>query len=172
VGNRVSEVRFGLIDRSHSPRLPRSPLQSPFCAPHEPSILCRPCNAGLPLASEIWFWSTCSGNAAANRSPVSAVMACYQRRHRPFVRLLVLFSFPSVTTSIGWAVIPMSICWNRPFNRPFNSRKQDTSMFRLVHHIDEHPNQVIAVRPAFMAPEAADRLSLGRYCPDLLLQFQ
>ncbi len=45
-------------------------------------------------------------------------------------------------------------------------------MLRLVHHIDEDSDQVIAIRLTLAAPEAADDLGLGRYSPEFLLQFE
>jgi len=45
-------------------------------------------------------------------------------------------------------------------------------MLGLVRDVYKDPDQVIAVRLAFVPPEAADRLRLGRHGPEPLLQFE
>src|SRR5262245_28444979 len=38
-------------------------FQAPFWGPHDPSTRCSTWNTGLAVASNLWFWSACSGNA-------------------------------------------------------------------------------------------------------------
>ena len=45
-----------------SPAIHPGLLQTPFWGTHDPSILCRRCHIGLVVASDLWFWSACSGN--------------------------------------------------------------------------------------------------------------
>ncbi|MGO8902139.1 MAG: hypothetical protein ACLQU5_27900 [Isosphaeraceae bacterium] len=45
-------------------------------------------------------------------------------------------------------------------------------MFGLVGDVYKDPDQVNAVRLAFVPPEAADRPRLGRHGPEPLLQFE
>jgi len=50
--------------------------------------------------------------------------------------------------------------------------KEKPTIFGLVRDVYEEPNQVVAVRLAFVTPEAADRLRLTRHRSEVLLQFQ
>jgi len=45
-------------------------------------------------------------------------------------------------------------------------------MLGLVRDIHEDPDEIVAIRLALVAPEAADRLRLGRHGPESLLQFE
>ena len=56
--------------------------------------------------------------------------------------------------------------------QPLLELEEETAMLGLVGDIDEDPNQVVAVSLALVAPEAADRLRLGRDGPELLLPFE
>jgi hypothetical protein len=40
-----------------------------FWVPQDPSTLCRTWNTGLAVASDLWFWSACSGNASCPCAP-------------------------------------------------------------------------------------------------------